>query len=173
MKWWAKATSTWKQQPMVSIGASFTSSYHTKQLNPWPNWPANHVVNYSQLSACQREMEPSEDHLSTRGHLTNLSKSSLGNFQQEYLTELLMCTTIMWWWIVCVLLLCVWKPTFLKSGHIWQITKNKHVIKMFICIQMASTIALSLYHHVITLGDTVILLQLHNVWHDIILLHWL
>ena len=32
----------------------------------------SHMVNYSQLSACQGEMEPSEDNLSTHGCLTSL-----------------------------------------------------------------------------------------------------
>ena len=34
---------------------------------------ACHVVNYSQKSACPREMEPFKDHLSTHGYLTSLS----------------------------------------------------------------------------------------------------
>ena len=55
---------------MASIGA--TSTYHTKQLNPWPNSSGSRVVNYSQLSVCQGEMEPFEDHPSTRGCLTSL-----------------------------------------------------------------------------------------------------
>ena len=38
---------------MASIGAIFTSTYHTKQLNPWTNSSASHVINYSYLSACQ------------------------------------------------------------------------------------------------------------------------
>ena len=48
---------------MASIGVIFTSTYHTKQLNPWPNSSASRVVNYSQLSACQGDMQPFEgDH---------------------------------------------------------------------------------------------------------------
>ena len=38
---------------MASIGTIFTSTYHTKQLNPWQNSSASHVENYSWLSACQ------------------------------------------------------------------------------------------------------------------------
>ena len=56
----------------VSIGDIFTSTYHTKQLNPWPKSLASRVVNYSQLPACQGEMELFEDHPSTRGCLTSL-----------------------------------------------------------------------------------------------------
>ena len=48
------------------------SKYHTKQLNPWPNSSANRVGNYSQLSACQGEMEPFEDDPNTHGCLTSL-----------------------------------------------------------------------------------------------------
>ena len=54
---------------MASIGAIFTSKYHTKQLNPWPNLSASRVVNSSRLSACQRDMEPFEGDPSTRGCL--------------------------------------------------------------------------------------------------------
>ena len=43
---------------MVSIGAIFTSTYHTKQLNPWPNSLASCVVNYSWVSDYQGEREP-------------------------------------------------------------------------------------------------------------------
>ena len=45
-----------KTSQMASIGAIFTSTDHTKQLNPWPNSPASRVVNYSWLSACQGDM---------------------------------------------------------------------------------------------------------------------
>ena len=45
-----------KTSQMASSGAIFTSTYHTKQLNPWPNTPASRVVNYSRLSACQGDM---------------------------------------------------------------------------------------------------------------------
>ena len=38
---------------IVSIGAIYTSTYHTKQLNPWPNSSVSRMVNYRQLSACQ------------------------------------------------------------------------------------------------------------------------
>ena len=42
------------------------SIYHTKQLNAWPSSSASHVVNHNQLSACQEEMEPFEEHLCPR-----------------------------------------------------------------------------------------------------------
>ena len=78
---------------MASIGVIFTSTYHTKQLNPWPNSSASRVVNYSQLSACQGDMQPFEGDPHTCGRLTSLrtshSKSSPGNFQHQYLAELL------------------------------------------------------------------------------------
>ena len=61
-----------KTSQMASIGAIFTSTYHTKKLNPWPNSSVSGVVNYSHLSSCQGDMEPFEGDLSTRGHLINL-----------------------------------------------------------------------------------------------------
>ena len=74
---------------MASIGVIFTSTYHTKQLNPWPNSSASRVVNYSQLSTCQGDMQPFEGDPYTHGRLTSPSKGSPGNFQHQYLAELL------------------------------------------------------------------------------------
>ena len=48
------------------------STYHTKHLNTWPNSSASDVVNYSQLSACQEDIEPIKDHPSTHRYLTGL-----------------------------------------------------------------------------------------------------
>ena len=57
------------------------------------NSSASCVVNYSQLSVCQGDMEPFKGDPSTRGRLrsqeTSHSKSNLGNFQHQYLPELL------------------------------------------------------------------------------------
>ena len=82
-----------KTSQMASIGAIFTSTYHTKQLNPWPNSSASRVVNYSWLSACQGDMDPFEGDLSTHGCLTSLrnkpQQSRQGNFQHQYWPELL------------------------------------------------------------------------------------
>ena len=58
-----------KNSQMTSIGAIFTSTDHTNQLNPWANSSASYVVNYSWLSACQGNMEPFEGDPSTRGCL--------------------------------------------------------------------------------------------------------
>ena len=70
---------------MVSIGAIFTFIYHTKQLNACLNSSASHVVNYSRLSAFQRNMEPFEGNLSTCGRLIRLRNkpqqiAARGNF---------------------------------------------------------------------------------------------
>ena len=78
-----------KTSQMASIGVILTYTYHTKQLNPWPNSSASRAVNYSQLSACQGDMQPFEGDPYTLGRLTSHSKSSPGNFQHQYLAELL------------------------------------------------------------------------------------
>ena len=67
-----------KNSQMASIGAIFISTYHTKQLNPWPNSLASHLVNYNQLSACQGDMESFEGYLGTHECLI-----SLRNKQQQ------------------------------------------------------------------------------------------
>ena len=67
-----------KTSQMASIGAIFTTTYHTKQLNPWPKSPVSHAVKYSQPSACQGDMQPFEGNVSTCGRLTeNHHDSSL------------------------------------------------------------------------------------------------
>ena len=116
---------------MASTGAIFTSTYHTKQLNPWPSTPASRVVNYSRLSACQGDVaiwRPPEHSWTsdTEASETSYSKNSPGNFQHRYLPELLVNAGVQlsfngelkasdW---KCVLMLCAWKVAFLKSGHI-------------------------------------------------------
>ena len=114
---------------MASIGAIFTSTYCTKQLNPWPNSSASCVVNYSRLSACQGDIRPFEGDPNTRGHLTSLRNKP----QQEQPRQL---SAPILAWIVsqciqlsfdgkkCVLLLCWWKASFLKSGHIYLLSSN-------------------------------------------------
>ena len=82
-----------KISQMASIGIIFTSTYHPKQPDTWPNSSASRVVNYSQLSACQGDMEPFEGDPSTHGCPTCLrnkpQQKQLGNFQHQYLPELL------------------------------------------------------------------------------------
>ena len=43
-KWWEKGYVFTKNREMTSISAIFTSTCHTKQLNPWLNSSASHVV---------------------------------------------------------------------------------------------------------------------------------
>ena len=63
-----------KNSQMTSIGAIFTSTYHTKQLNPWTNSLANHVVIHSWLSACQEKIGLFKGQPSTHGSQTGLRK---------------------------------------------------------------------------------------------------
>ena len=110
-----------KNSQIASIGVIFTSTYHKKQLNPWPNSSASRVVNYSWPSFCQGDMEAFVGDPNTRGHQTNLrkshSKSSLGNFQHQYLAELLVNVYMQLSFDgeKYVLLLCAWKVTFLNQ----------------------------------------------------------
>ena len=64
---------------VTQAGVIFTSTYHTKYLNPWPNSPASRVSIYSWLVACSLEMEPLKDHPALvdvwQDPETNLSKS--------------------------------------------------------------------------------------------------
>ena len=107
---------------MAYTGAIFTTKYHTKQLNPWPNSSANCVVNYTQLSACQGDMQPFEGNPSTCGCVTSLRKIPQQK-QPRQLSSIItclncysMCTAILWWWEVCLAVVCM-EAGFLKPGH--------------------------------------------------------
>ena len=111
-----------KTSQMASIGAIFTSTYHTKQLNPWPNSSASRVVNYSWLSACQGDMEPFEGDSSTRGRLTNLTNKPQQKQPRQisasiHASIVSQCIQLSFDGEKCVLLLCAWKASFLKPGH--------------------------------------------------------
>ena len=113
-----------KTSQMASIGAIFTSTYHTKQLNPWPNSSASRVVNYSWLSASQGDMEPFEGDPSTRGRLTSLRNKPQQKQPRQlsasiHASIVSQCIQLSFDGEKCVLLLCAWKASFLKSGHIY------------------------------------------------------
>ena len=131
---------------MASIGVIFTSTYHTKQLNPWPNSSASRVVNYSQLSACQGDMQPFEGDPYTRGRLIGLRNKP----QQKQPGQLSasipgwivsQCVRLLFDGEKCVLLLYAWKPAFLRSGHIYLkylhncYLAGSHIIN-YVCIMM-------------------------------------
>ena len=61
-----------KNSQMASIGAIFTSTYQTKQLNPCPNPSASSCGELQLLSAYQGNMELFESDQSTYGCLTIL-----------------------------------------------------------------------------------------------------
>ena len=112
-----------KTRQMASIGAIFTSTYHTNQLYPWPNSSASHVVNQSRLSASQGDMEPFEGDPSTRGRLKSLRNKPQQKQPRQLSAPVLawivsQCTQLSFDGEKCVLLLCVWKASFLKCGHI-------------------------------------------------------
>ena len=112
-----------KTSQMASIGIIFTSTYHRKHLNPWPNSSASCVVNYSQLSACQGDMQQFEGDPYTRGRLTSL-RNKPQQKQPGQLTASIPGSIVsqrvqlLFNGEKCVLLLCAWKPAFLRSGHI-------------------------------------------------------
>ena len=112
---------------MTSIGAIFTSTCHTKQLNPWPNSSASRVVILSRLSACQGKMGPFKDYPSTRGRQTGLRKRP--EWKQTVQLSAVVNTYPVGVLIQltdgdekCVLKLCAYKTPFGKSGHkLWPL----------------------------------------------------
>ena len=80
---------------MASIDAIFTSTYHAKQLNPWPNSSSTHIMISGEIIACcllvkviwrwiKHSWTSDEPQIQATAKL-----SSLGNFQHQYLAELL------------------------------------------------------------------------------------
>ena len=113
-----------KTSQMASLGAIFTSTYHTKQLNPWPNSSASCVVNCSRLSACQGDIESFEGDPSTRERLTSLRNKPQQNQPRKLSASILaqivsQCIQLSFDGEKFVLLLCAWKASFLKSSHKW------------------------------------------------------
>ena len=111
-----------KTGQMAPIGAIFISTYHTKQLNPWPRSSASCVVSYSWLSACQGDMQPFEGNPRTRGHLTSLRNKPQQKQPRQLSASILawivsQCVQLSFDGEKCVLLLCAWKAYFLKSSH--------------------------------------------------------
>ena len=89
--WWLRNLTMVRKRGKCKIHATLhcftafiSSSYHTKQQNPWPNSSASHVVNYNWLSACQGGMEPFEGDPNTRGCRTSLRNKP----QQKQLRQL-------------------------------------------------------------------------------------
>ena len=70
---------------MTSIGTIFTSTYHTKKLNPWLTHQWSFIASWGD--------RPFKDHLSTHGCLTSLrnqpEQMQPGQFHHQYLPELL------------------------------------------------------------------------------------
>ena len=112
-----------KISQMASTGVIFTFTYIShKQLNPWPNSSASCVVNYTQQSACQGMKVTLALVDIWQASATSHSKSSPGNFQHQYWPGWIvinMYSYILFDIEKCVLLLCEWKPAFLKPGHIY------------------------------------------------------
>ena len=124
-KWAGKGYVFTKTNQMASIGVIFTSTYHTKQINPCPNSSASHVVNYSQLSACQGDMQPFEGNPYTRGCPTSLRNKSQQKQPGQLSASIPGCIVCQHVQLLfdgekCVLLMCAWKPAFLRSGYIYR-----------------------------------------------------
>ena len=107
---------------MTTIGAIFTSTCHTKQLNPWSNSSASRVVILSRLSACQGKMGPFKGYPSTRGRQTGLRKRPEQTVQLSAVVNTYHVGALMQLTDgdeKCVLKLCMYKTPFGKSGHIF------------------------------------------------------
>ena len=108
---------------MASICVIFTSTYHTKQLNPWPNSSASRVVNYSQLSACQGDMQSFEGDPYTHGCLTSLRNKPQQKQPEQLSASIPGCIVsqrvrLLFDGEKCVLLLCACKPP--GFSQIWS-----------------------------------------------------
>ena len=110
-----------KTSQMASIGTIFTSTYHTKQLNPWSNSSASRVVNYSRLSACQGDMESFEGDPSTHGHLTSLrnkpQQKQPGQLSASILAEIVsQCVQLLFDGEVAISCCCVCGSQFFSNS---------------------------------------------------------
>ena len=127
-----------KTSQLTSTDAIFTSTYHTKQLNPWPNSSASCVVNYSWLSACQEDMQPFEGNPSTHGRLKSCRNKPQQKQPGQILASILawifsQCVQLSFDDEKCVLLFSAWKPAFLKFAHIYSKGYNFYLWYQVLC----------------------------------------
>ena len=92
-----------ENREMTSIGAICTSTCHTKQLNPWPNSSASHVVIHSWLSACQGRW----GHLKATRTLVDARQAWVETDCSSFSSIKHTCCWCIdvsnrWWWKVCL-----------------------------------------------------------------------
>ena len=146
--------------------AVFNPIYHTNHLNPWPNPIASRHrwFGYRWLSACPGEMKALfKDHPSIvwQASETSHSKSSLGNFQHQYLTKLLL-NVLLLLQLSCDCEKCIWKVIFCNSVTCYNYTVPDNIFLytwvthlhlsglctylICICETLFTHITVSLYH---------------------------
>ena len=114
-----------KISQMASIGAIFTSTYHTKQLNPWPNSLASCVVNCSWLPVCKGDMQPFEGDPSTHRRLISLKnkpqEKQPGQVSASILTGIVgHCVLLSFDGEVCLAVVCM-EASFSLIHHIYTV----------------------------------------------------
>ena len=114
---------------MASIGAIYTSTYHAKQLNTWPNSSAGCVVSYRRLRLCQGIWSHLKvTLLSTHGCLTSFRNHPQQKqpWKLSALIPALIVSICAHHGEKCVLLLGAWKPAYLKSSNIYGHFQDYH-----------------------------------------------
>ena len=122
---------------MASVVTIFSSTYHTKQLNPWPTSPASNVAIYSHLSACPGKMEPFKRSPTIHGYLT-----SLRNKPQQKQSGPVSAPILDWIVSQCVQLSCDGESvSFYCVGvsHLEGFHKDSNIICSFYIIYMHGT----------------------------------
>ena len=124
-----QGVTNWKANPPLrlkvanwyQISVILSSAYHTKQLNPWSITPTSHVVIYSWLSICPREMEPFKDHPSTRGCLIMPQKLATAKAPWvTFSTSACLNYYLMYSISVCLAFVCM-EASLVKSSHIYPL----------------------------------------------------
>ena len=120
-----------KSSQITFTGVIFTSTCHTKQLNPWIKSSASCVVIHSELSTCQGKMGPFEGHLSTCGHQTGLRKRPEWKHTVQPSAILNRCSVGPLMYLTngykkYILKLRMYETPFGKSGHICRLQANSH-----------------------------------------------
>ena len=101
MKWRVVALSKLKTSNSINSLVPLSAAHITqKQLNQWPTSLVSLVVVYIWLSACQRKMEPLNDHPNTHEHLTSLTIKQHGNFRPNISLK---CIYVFSYILVCII----------------------------------------------------------------------
>ena len=122
-KWEAQTKSTMKTAKWDPLVPFSPPHINTKQLNPWPNSSASHIMKLLLVVCLSRGdgaiwRPPEYLWMSEKPQKQATTKSAWAMFSTNtWLNCLLRCIAIVWWWKVCLDVVCVEAGVSLIQSH--------------------------------------------------------